>query len=101
LPLIRNPQLEIIWLLGLNLNKPYKSIITNQYEEFNELEIPRYAILSHTWENEEISYAEASVIFLSYKVSILVPKAGFKKIKGFAAAARRARVDYVWIDICT
>jgi len=30
LPLIRNPQLELIWLLGLNLNKPYKSMITNQ-----------------------------------------------------------------------
>lgn len=71
------------------------------FEEFNEPEIPKYVILSHTWEKEEISYAEASVIFSSYVVFSVVPKAGFEKIKRFTAVARQFKFDYVWIDTCT
>jgi hypothetical protein len=46
LPLIRNPQLELIWLLGLNLNKPYKSMITNQQNKERHLK-GTYGITRH------------------------------------------------------
>ena len=71
------------------------------FEEFNEPGIPRYAILSHTLEKDEISYAEVSVIFSSYNVSSVLPIARFDKIKQFAAVARRSGFDYIWIDTCT
>ena len=70
------------------------------FEEFNEPDIPKYAILSHVWEKDEVSYAEVSSIFSSLNVSAIIPKAGFEKIKRFAAIARRSRFDYIWIDTC-
>ena len=71
------------------------------FEEFYEPGIPNYAILSHTWEKEEISYAEASVIFSSYYTPLVIRKAGFEKIMRFAAEARQSGFDYIWIDTCT
>jgi hypothetical protein len=60
---------------------------------FNEPGIPKYAILSHTWEKDEISYAEASVLF-SFSIFSAPPKAGFEKIKQFAAKARTLGLDH-------
>ena len=71
------------------------------FEEFNEPEIPEYAILSHTWDKDEISYAEASAIFSSYGFMSASSKAGFEKMKQFAAAARKTCFQYIWIDTCT
>jgi hypothetical protein len=71
------------------------------FEEFNEPGIPRYAILSHTWEKEEISYAEISVILSSNSVFPVNLKAGFEKIKRFAAVAQQSGYNYIWIDTCT
>ena len=69
------------------------------FEEFNEPGIPKYAILSHTWEKDEISYAEASVLF-SFSFFSAPPKAGFEKIKQFAAKARTLGLDHIWVDTC-
>jgi hypothetical protein len=69
------------------------------FEEFNEPGIPKYAILSHTWEKDEISYAEASVLF-SFSIFSAPPKAGFEKIKQFAAKARTLGLDHIWVDTC-
>ncbi|KAE9378240.1 HET-domain-containing protein [Stipitochalara longipes BDJ] len=72
------------------------------FEEFNEPSIPKYAILSHTWEEQEISYAEASTIFSTFRVPYFY-SAGFEKLKRFAAAAwtlKAPEVDYIWIDTC-
>jgi len=33
------------------------------FEEFNEPKIPEYTILSHTWEDEELSYVDACAVF--------------------------------------
>jgi hypothetical protein len=71
------------------------------FEEFNETGIPNYAILSHTWEKEEVSFAEVSIIFSSYSFSSIIPKAGYEKIRRFATVARESNFDYIWIDTCT
>jgi hypothetical protein len=70
------------------------------FEEFNEPEVPKYAILSHTWRNEEVSYAEVSASFSSLLPSSTSRKAGFEKIRQFAAQARLLGFDYIWVDTC-
>ncbi|KAF1811755.1 HET-domain-containing protein [Eremomyces bilateralis CBS 781.70] len=53
---------------------------------------PPYAILSHTWETEELSLQEIG------------PKSkgtrGYKKIAMAAATARADNLDYIWVDTC-
>jgi hypothetical protein len=69
------------------------------FEEFNEPAIPKYAILSHTWGKQELSYAEASAIFLT-RIVPYTPRAGFEKLWRFADEARMLKLDYIWIDTC-
>ncbi|KAN0108595.1 HET domain containing protein [Hyaloscypha variabilis] len=69
------------------------------FEEFNEPAIPQYAILSHTWEKQELSYAEATAIF-STRIVPFVTQAGFEKLSRFADEARALKLDYIWIDTC-
>lgn len=56
--------------------------------------LPRYAILSHTWDSDELSFAEFGDL----------PKReshpGFEKIKSTCQQARRDGLDYAWIDTC-
>ncbi|KAH9897611.1 HET-domain-containing protein [Xylariomycetidae sp. FL2044] len=57
--------------------------------------IPRYAVLSHRWGTEEVSYQE-----------MLVPspatrrKEGFYKIRHTCDQALRDRLDWAWVDTC-
>jgi hypothetical protein len=57
--------------------------------------IPRYAILSHTWENDqEISirqWEERGTRDISHKT-------GFVKIERFCAQAARDGFEWVWVD---
>jgi Heterokaryon incompatibility protein (HET) len=68
---------------------------TLQLEEFNSSNKPPYAILSHIWTGEEISFDE-----------MLCPapetqhKAGFSKIKGFCDMAKAHGLSYAWVDSC-
>jgi hypothetical protein len=70
------------------------------FEEFNEPKIPEYTILSHTWEDEEISYVDACAVFSRYGDFGVYLKAGFQKLKRFATVARKLGVDYIWMDAC-
>jgi hypothetical protein len=59
-----------------------------------EDEVPPYAILSHTWqEDEEVTYDE--IIEGSNK-----GKAGYDKLRFCAQQARRDGLDYFWVDTC-
>lgn len=63
-------------------------------EEFAEPIQQKYAILSHTWGNGEVSFAQ-----------MLRPrqptcKLGYKKIKSFCDIARRHGYQHVWVDTC-
>ncbi|KAI0190939.1 heterokaryon incompatibility protein-domain-containing protein [Xylaria flabelliformis] len=62
-------------------------------EEFVGSAIPEYAILSHTWGGEEVTFQE-----WQDGSSVIEKKAGYKKI---LAACERARADdlgYLWVD---
>jgi len=66
---------------------------TIQVEEFSEKETPPYAILSHTWGLEEVSFQQIHQ-------ADVTNRAGYAKIKGACQQAIRDRLDYVWVDTC-
>ncbi|KAJ4294576.1 hypothetical protein N0V90_008267 [Kalmusia sp. IMI 367209] len=67
---------------------------TLQFEEFFGKLIPRYAVLSHTWEKHEISYKDY------YGVDELKLKPGAQKIFKTCDIATQNGYNYVWIDTC-
>ncbi|KAF4998771.1 hypothetical protein FGRMN_2912 [Fusarium graminum] len=74
------------------------NIRTLRLESFSgaEIDIPQYAILSHTWGDDEITFqdiTQQSLIQLKNRKS-------YSKIQGCCAQARRDALDYVWIDTC-
>ena len=57
--------------------------------------LPAYAILSHVWTNEEVSYQQMTGLLpLSENAK------GYRKIIDFCAKARNEGFDYAWIDTC-
>jgi hypothetical protein len=66
---------------------------TGDLEEFVESNAPPYAILSHTWMNEEISFVE-----MQNDNENIRNKAGFKKIVKFLAKSHG--YTYGWVDTC-
>jgi tetratricopeptide (TPR) repeat protein len=63
--------------------------------EFAEDEIPRYAILSHTWghDGDEVTYKD----IIDGTGS---DKAGYDKLRFCAVQAKNDRLGYCWIDTC-
>jgi hypothetical protein len=55
----------------------------------------RYAILSHTWEDEEITFQE-----LQARNAEVEGKKGFKKVVDCCMQALKDGYKYVWIDTC-
>lgn len=68
---------------------------TLKLKEFFDSNTPPYAILSHTWGNEEISFLEMQ----NHDEGIRA-KAGFKKIINFCALAKSHGFAYGWADSC-
>jgi hypothetical protein len=66
---------------------------TYKVHEFFGNEIPNYAILSHRWEEEEVSLYD-----LENEKGF--EKAGFAKISGCCARSVLDGFQYVWIDTC-
>ena len=66
---------------------------TLELEEFLD-DIPRYAILSHTWEEEEVLFADFQDMACARK------KKGFDKISKTCDQAIRDGFDWCWIDTC-
>jgi hypothetical protein len=61
--------------------------------------IPKYAILSHTWGEEEILYGE--MMGLNGQSSQLAAlKSGYLKIQGMCEKARSLGFEYAWVDTC-
>ena len=74
-------------------------------EEFFGDSIPEYAILSHTWEKDEISLQEFRRLtdpdFADDpKTAVGKAKAGFVKIEGCVELAASRGIPFVWIDTC-
>ena len=64
-----------------------------ELEEFTGDEIPKYAILSHTWTKQE-------VLFEDVKTNQAHTKAGFRKLIFAADQARAHELEYLWVDTC-
>ncbi|CAJ2511477.1 Uu.00g071020.m01.CDS01 [Anthostomella pinea] len=62
--------------------------------------VPKYAILSHTWvEDEEISYQEMTSL-ASDPDHLAIEKSGYRKILETCRKAKRHDLDYAWVDTC-
>ncbi|KAI2888328.1 hypothetical protein CBS76997_8234 [Aspergillus niger] len=62
-------------------------------QEFLDYELPPYAILSHTWGKEEVTYQEVNTASAK-------EKSGFEKITQCCSVARADGYKYIWIDTC-
>ena len=63
--------------------------------EFFESDIPEYAILSHRWRAEEVTFKD-----LMESRSKSKSKAGYGKIQFCGEQAKRDDLQYFWIDTC-
>jgi ankyrin repeat protein len=66
---------------------------TLKLEEFGSNQIPRYAILSHTWGAEEVTLH-------NIKTDDGRELLGYEKIKNACSVATADDFDYIWIDTC-
>ncbi|KAK7462391.1 hypothetical protein VKT23_007990 [Stygiomarasmius scandens] len=57
-------------------------------------DIPTYAILSHTWEKEEVTFQDIQ------NLDIAKRKVGWQKINNACTYARRYHFEWIWIDTC-
>ncbi|KAI8725361.1 HET domain-containing protein [Fusarium sp. LHS14.1] len=62
-------------------------------ETFGDDQIPSYAILSHTWEAEEVTFQDM-------ELGKATSKKGWAKIKDSCSMARKNGFNYVWLDTC-
>ncbi|KAI2617937.1 HET-domain-containing protein [Hypomontagnella submonticulosa] len=66
---------------------------TEKFEEFVQ-NVPAYAILSHTWGEEEVSFCDMSDPDSAKR------KRGFRKISDTCQVALAEGYDYAWVDTC-
>jgi hypothetical protein len=65
---------------------------THRLSEFHDsANIPPYAILSHKWGEQEVSFTELNEPGLDRKP-------GYSKIKDFADCAKANGIEWVWVD---
>ncbi|EUC49598.1 hypothetical protein COCMIDRAFT_66909, partial [Bipolaris oryzae ATCC 44560] len=63
-------------------------------------EVPDYAILSHRWSTEEVTFADISSAPISHPQSQTRTKKGFAKIQGACKLALNDGYNWIWIDSC-
>lgn len=69
------------------------NVKTRALEEYFGSKIPRYAILSHTWEEEEVSYKQ-------YVAGNYHGMKGYQKIDMTCRIAELDNLSYAWVDTC-
>jgi hypothetical protein len=57
-------------------------------------DIPAYAILSHVWEQEEVTFSDIAALNKAAKMK------GFAKIVGPCKTSLKEGLKYIWIDTC-
>lgn len=72
------------------------NVDTLKLETFYDEHVPKYAILSHCWESEEVLFKDIQDPE-SPATRIL---AGFQKVQKTCDQARTDGYQYVWIDTC-
>ncbi|PPJ60919.1 hypothetical protein CBER1_06203 [Cercospora berteroae] len=81
------PDVELSW------DTVWSAEWTPELVEFSGRELPQYAILSHTWQLDEVLYRD--VVF-----GTSAARAGYRKLKLAATQARVHGYCYIWIDTC-
>src|ERR1700760_1972177 len=69
---------------------------TISLEEFSEDTIPRYAILSHTWEKQEVSFRAIQ----DPNPNVARNLKGYSKVRDSCKQALADSFTYIWIDTC-
>jgi hypothetical protein len=69
------------------------NVNTFELKEFFGADAPHYAILSHRWENEEVTFQD----LLSGRGKTML---GWKKIEGCCQMASRDQLEWAWVDSC-
>ncbi|KAM7184619.1 Heterokaryon incompatibility protein (HET) domain containing protein [Naviculisporaceae sp. PSN 640] len=64
-------------------------------KEFFDSEVPNYAILSHTWDDDEVSLHE-----MEQQLPSLASRRGHQKIKQACRLAQDDQLDWIWLDTC-
>lgn len=67
---------------------------TLELNEFLDSRLPRYAILSHTWEDGEVTLEDMQ------KAHKPKQKRGYDKIRLASEQALKDRLFYIWVDTC-
>ena len=81
-------------LIRLLQRKPNGGFV---FRETTSSDVPAYAILSHTWGKEEVTFQDMED---SADMSKTVSRAGWKKIQFCAKQAAADGLQYFWIDTC-
>ncbi|RSL66574.1 hypothetical protein CEP54_003738 [Fusarium duplospermum] len=68
------------------------NVKTMELEEFFGDQIPKYAILSHTWGKGEVTFQDWK------DVNLASQKAGYTKILGACQQTRKHSLEYLWVD---
>lgn len=67
------------------------------FKEVYDNDRTSYAIVSHRWGNEEITFQDAQELASRPD---LKQRKGYRKIKGACEQCRTANLRYAWIDTC-
>lgn len=67
-----------------------------EFQNFYDQNLPRYAILSHTWSQNP----ENEVLYADIIAGIPESKPAFKKVQACLGQAALAYYEYCWIDTC-
>jgi hypothetical protein len=68
-------------------------------EFISDNEVPPYAILSHTWNENEVSFQQWESMATSNIMAAYINKMeGYQKIKKFGQEAANNGFDWVWVD---
>lgn len=80
------------------------NVETYELKEFFSEKTPPYAILSHTWGTEEVTFQDwarfkdESTKDQSVKGRSIKDKAGFQKIQGACCQAKNDNLEWLWCD---
>ncbi|RFU35522.1 hypothetical protein B7463_g826, partial [Scytalidium lignicola] len=66
---------------------------TFEIREFGGEDVPQYAVLSHTWGEEEVTLQDM-------RRANSEAKKGYEKVKNFCSIAKADNFEFVWIDTC-
>lgn len=69
---------------------------THKLEHFIGGSTQPYAILSHTWDTDEVTFADLH----GKRPEVYANKAGFDKIQRTCAQAKEDGLQYAWVDTC-